>query len=210
MPYIPKKDYPPYQEPLDNLTTTLLEISSGSREGLLARFGYVVLETFKRTMPARRYFAFSNTHGIFHDMAEEMCRRFGITGDPYGYETYYLPDERLDPHISGLAEVINEKARAYNESATPPGSYPGAYAGLDNFPMTTLAERLVLALSPEDEIDLELLCKMPTLFRRLAKKFYREETARYEDEQIDKPTNGDLPETIEICRRLKKMRKPLK
>jgi len=203
MPYIPKKDRPAFEEGIDSLRLEINQTSSGGREPLLGRLGYVYLEVNKRAMPALRYWTLAEGSGIMENVPAEMERRLKIRPLPYEGDPV-IPEATLDPLIDALVAVVKKISQKYDQAAQPPGSYPAAYAGLINFSLTTLALRIVLDKSQKGGLDLELLRQIPALFHRVANEFYLRLAGPYEDLQIAKSENGDLPEYEEVQRRAQK------
>jgi hypothetical protein len=84
--------------------------------------------------------------------------------------------EVFDPIVKQLADAINAQAASYG--------YPGAFAGLFNYCVTTLALRVI----PERRYWVTAIIK--GIFSDLITEFTRRYQDPYEDEAIEK--NGDV------------------
>lgn len=91
---------------------------------------------------------------------------------------YIKPEDKpsLDPEIEALAVKIKSVADKYG--------YPGAFAGLLNYSVTTLALKLMPARR------YWAIALMSGVFHNIADEFYRRYGVPYEDEQIK--ANGDV------------------
>jgi len=94
----------------------------------------------------------------------------------------YIPLENrpeLDELIDPLAERITALAKEYD--------YDGAFAGLLNYTATSLALKTIPARR------YWAIALVTGVFKNIADEFYRRYGVPYEEEQIAKPANGDLP-----------------
>jgi hypothetical protein len=91
---------------------------------------------------------------------------------------YIKPEDKpsLDPQIAALAAAIQTVADKYG--------YPGAFAGLLNYSVTTLALKLMPARR------YWAIALMTGVMENIKQEFYRRYAVKYEDEQI--AGNGDV------------------
>lgn len=198
MPYILKKDYQPFQEPIQALVNKLAEDtdSFADRKKLRNIFKYVYYEANRKAMPALRYWTLAVAGGVMHNIPDEVRRRLKLIKVPK------LPKKfkKYDSLIDSLASAISKVGNDYNETANPPKSYPGAYAGMENFSITTVFLRVMFEIARREgnKVDLPFLRTCLKDMDKMTLAYYFHVAGPYEDEQIRKDTNGDLPEYIEI------------
>lgn len=205
MPYILKKDYGPFQEPIQALVNKLAEDtdSFADRKKFRNIFKYVYYEVNRKSMPALRYWTVAIASGVMHNIPDEIRRRLKLIKTPR------LPRKlkKYDSLIDGLASAISKVGNDYNEAANPPKSYPGAYAGMENFSITTVFLRVMLEIAHKEgnKVDLQFLKLCLKDMDKITLAYYFYVAGPYEDEQFlgkNRETNGDLPEYVEIRRLL--------
>lgn len=205
MPYILKKDYGPFQEPMRALASKLAEDTHAfsNRNKFRSIFKYVYYEVNRKSMPALRYWTLAIAGGVMHNIPDEIRRRLKLVKAPR------LPKKfpKYDPLIDNIVSVVAKIANDYNDTANPPKSYPGAYAGLDNFSLTTIFLRvqLEIAHANDNKVDMSFLRLCLKDMDKVTLAYYFHIAGPYEEVQYagkNKETNGDLPEYIEIRRLL--------
>ena len=212
MPYILKVFRPQLDDAINALCSKIEERAEDSREELLGRMGYVVFEIEKRIMPELRYHSIAECSGILHNVPDEMCRRFEITAALYEGRTL-IHDKELDPLIDALVAAIlktatemlktTSRGSTCEEVITVRPLLRLVLTGTSNYTLTTLALRITESHFQKKGFNLELLRQIPTLFKRVADSFYQKVAGPYENQQIQKPENSDLPEYETIRRRMR-------
>lgn len=204
MPYIPQKDRPRFYNAMYAIRDQVELTSGPTFSRWLDRFGYVYFEVNRKAMPALRYWALAEeSGGVMHNIPDEMRRRLGLLEKKPPLKKFPV----LDTAIDELVVVIKKVADEYNNVAKPSGSYPGAYAGLVNYALSTVGLLLGIDVytgtqgnhAAKKRVLKKFLNDLIKKAKDLAERYYLEIAGPYEDVQIEnQEKNGDLPEYVSV------------
>lgn len=190
MPYI----LPQYREVLDPYIETIVEeiytLSEGEPKKILGSVGYAIDTLFFNVWQETRYIIIAIHRGILHNIGDELCARLDCMPEHYtGIISDTLTGFSIYSFVCDLAGEIKKNSTKFE-----------MLPGLVNYCGTKIALRLMLKIDWKKH-EMYWIGYFPSLFYQLAEKFYQSNGRLYED--VQKKTNGDLPE-YEMVRMLLK------
>lgn len=221
MPYVPQVNRPSLDVLIENLRKKIIELCDGD-ESQWRWLGYVrhaALSLIEETSlnaalqyqqkRGLRYWLVVNHAGVTSNIANELFDRVLSKNPEYGSDFIFAPAPisympPVPEDASMLNADIDSLVKEISRISGPEGyNYDGAYNGMDNYSLSELVPRVLMAIAdknPEDPLIWADIEHLIIFWLTIQRELYVRNARAYEDEQILK--NGDVKIYGELLEKL--------